>query len=86
MNEKIKELAIKAAIQHYPTFDSVALYGEYSKRSYDKEIENMMLAFAELIVKECLKVVEDTIDDGDASCCTNMADFITRNIKNHFES
>ena len=39
--------------------------------------------FAELIVKECVQVSEDDITDGDA-CCTNTADRIARQIKQHF--
>lgn len=39
--------------------------------------------FAELIVKECAKVSEDDITDGDA-CCTNTADRIARQIQKHF--
>jgi hypothetical protein len=39
--------------------------------------------FAELIVKECAKVSEDDITDGDA-CCTNTAYRIASQIKKHF--
>ena len=39
--------------------------------------------FAELIVRECAKVSEDDITDGDA-CCTNTASRIARQIKKHF--
>jgi hypothetical protein len=39
--------------------------------------------FAELIVRECAKVSEDDITDGDA-CCTNTAYRIARQIKKHF--
>ena len=39
--------------------------------------------FAELIVRECAQVSEDDITDGDA-CCTNTADRIARQIKQHF--
>jgi hypothetical protein len=39
--------------------------------------------FAELIVRECSKISEDDITDGDA-CCTNTAYRIARQIKRHF--
>jgi hypothetical protein len=39
--------------------------------------------FAELIVRECAKVSEDDITDGDA-CCTNTAYRIASQIKEHF--
>jgi hypothetical protein len=39
--------------------------------------------FAELIVRECAKVSEDDITDGDA-CCTNTAYRIASQIKKHF--
>ena len=39
--------------------------------------------FAEAIVRECAKVSEDDITDGDA-CCTNTAYRIAGQIKKHF--
>ena len=42
-----------------------------------------MQEFAKLIVRECAQVSGDDITDGDA-CCTNTADRIARQIKQHF--
>ena len=46
-------------------------------------LPTVQLKFAELLVKECAKVSEDDISDGDA-CCANTADRIARQIKKHF--
>jgi hypothetical protein len=48
---------------------------DYHQKRYEK--------FAELIVRECAKVSEGDITDGDA-CCTNTAYRIARQIKKHF--
>ena len=53
--------------------------GDYEMSVTGKDLEY----FAELIVKECVQVSEDDITDGDA-CCTNTADRIARQIKQHF--
>ena len=48
-----------------------------------EELAVMVNHFAELIVRECAKVSEGDITDGDA-CCTNTAYRIARQIKKHF--
>ena len=68
MNEKLKELKNQA-------FEMT----EWEELDYDVIMER----FGELIVQECAQVSEDDITDGDA-CCTNTADRIARQIKNHF--
>jgi hypothetical protein len=68
MTERIQELAIEAG---------------YSKDFVEIGLPGNQLKFAELIVKECSKISEDDITDGDA-CCTNTADRIARQIKKHF--
>ncbi len=47
--------------------------------------ENLIIleTLAQEIAKECAKVSEDDITDGDA-CCTNTAYRISRQIKKHF--
>ena len=67
MNERIKQLAEQAG--YHPDIFELCKPG--------------MEKFAELIVRECAKVSEDDITDGDA-CCTNTADRIARQIKKHF--
>ena len=67
MNERIKQLAEQAG--YHPDIYEICKPG--------------MEKFAELIVRECAKVSEDDITDGDA-CCTNTADRIARQIKKHF--
>ena len=67
MNERINGLWWKARIG-------------YNNQNCDPEV---VAKFAELIVKECAKVSEDDITDGDA-CCTNTAYRIASQIKKHF--
>jgi NADH:ubiquinone oxidoreductase subunit E len=71
MNDRIKELAEQVGSTHKQNL------GVY--QFYTDELEK----FAELIVKECAKVSEDDITDGDA-CCTNTAYRIASQIKKHF--
>ena len=47
------------------------------------EIAKRAQVLVELIVRECAKVSEDDITDGDA-CCTNTASRISDQIKKHF--
>lgn len=73
MNKKIEEL-IKESYGSVQEWDNHLFYDE----SFSLE------KFAELIVMECIKVANDTVDDGDTGCCTNMAGFIESNIAHHF--
>ena len=70
MNERIGQLAIRCSIE-------TGSYEYGSRPEFDYE------RFAELIVRECAKVSEDDITDGDA-CCTNTAYRIASQIKEHF--
>jgi hypothetical protein len=70
MNERIGQLAIRCSIE-----TGSYEYGSRPEFDYEK--------FAELIVRECAKVSEDDITDGDA-CCTNTAYRIASQIKEHF--
>ena len=79
MNERIKELS-KQAGEH--------AYTEYRKQtpetySTNKEIEDFFEEkFAELIVRECLSIVEPTEDSGDEWCVTLKG--TAQEIKQHF--
>jgi hypothetical protein len=70
MNKRIGQLAIRCSIE-----TGSYEYGSRPEFDYEK--------FAELIVRECAKVSEDDITDGDA-CCTNTAYRIASQIKEHF--
>jgi hypothetical protein len=70
MNNRIKELANQCRIEYRDG------HGGFIEQ-FDEE------TFAELIVRECAKVSEDDITDGDA-CCTNTAYRIASQIKEHF--
>jgi hypothetical protein len=70
MNKRIGQLAIRCSIE-------TGSYEYGSRPEFDYE------RFAELIVRECAKVSEDDITDGDA-CCTNTAYRIASQIKEHF--
>jgi len=72
MNERIRLLAEQAGLK-------IPVDAEYNGHIYRHALEK----FAELIVRECAKVSEDDITDGDA-CCTNTAYRIASQIKKHF--
>ncbi len=75
MNEKIKDLALKAGMEDYPTYGVNTLYG-------NKEIEN----FAELIVKETIKVIQATAAESvdlDRTLVENVS-WTVNDIKKHF--
>ena len=75
MNERIKLLA-----EQVGAVQNVLAMGRHDGVLFtETELEK----FAELIVQECAQVSEDDITDGDA-CCTNTADRIARQIKQHF--
>ena len=72
MNKQIEHCLYQAGLTASGCWDEL---GTYEQEAIEK--------FAELIVKECVQVSEDDITDGDA-CCTNTADRIARQIKQHF--
>jgi hypothetical protein len=72
MNERIDHCLYEAGLTAQGCWDEL---DDYAKTGIEK--------FAELIVRECAKVSEDDITDGDA-CCTNTADRIARQIQKHF--
>jgi hypothetical protein len=73
MNELVKELAKKCYITSTSYFDG---RGNITETFFDKE------KFAELIVRECLKIVEPTEDSGDEWCVTLKG--TAQEIKEHF--
>jgi hypothetical protein len=75
MNKRIEELLYETGAR----YNGYHLTGETRLYTEDVDYEK----FAELIVKECSKISEDDVTDGDA-CCTNTADRIARQIKKHF--
>lgn len=76
MNERIKALADQCYYDDNVRPDGTRI-SECEFIIFDKQ------KFAELIVRECAQVSLDDISDGDA-CCTNTADRIARQIKEHF--
>jgi hypothetical protein len=78
MNERIRKLAGQAGFEteHHKWIFANDNVGE-------GECHELLEKFAELIVRECAKVSEDDITDGDA-CCTNTAYRIASQIKKHF--
>lgn len=56
---------------------------QLAEQVYGTQATEQEIKFAELIVRECAKVSEDDITDGDA-CCTNTAYRIASQIKEHF--
>jgi hypothetical protein len=75
MNERIREL-VKQANGYWE-------YGDFNIPHSVYFTETDLQKFAESIVRECSKISEDDITDGDA-CCTNTAYRIARQIKRHF--
>ena len=73
MNERIKELAIEAnMIASEPNgFDPTGLTKSQQK-------------FAELIVRECISVVDDAERGGGNEIWDNAVKFIRKDIKQHF--
>jgi hypothetical protein len=86
MNERIQELIKQAG-----DYVNEVYIPPVRSKTPDKIWEDGHIAWttlfneklAELIVRECAKVSEDDITDGDA-CCTNTAYRIASQIKKHF--
>jgi hypothetical protein len=70
MNEQIKELAEKAAQQHGHTI------------KFSNEITETLNSFAELIIKECIRVPYDMWDKAELNA--DIAVKIENRIRNHF--
>jgi hypothetical protein len=76
MNERIRLLAEQAGIEF--TYDPT----ETPMRAFVECWEDEMAKFAELIVRECLSIVEPTEDSGDEWCVTLKE--TAQEIKEHF--
>ena len=72
MNEKIKELAEQAGSTHK---QNLGVYQFYSD-----ELEK----FAELIIRECLGIVQDAERGGSNEIWDNAVKFIRRDLQEHF--
>ena len=70
MNERIRELAEQCRIETY------GVNGELLEFGFDEQ------KFAELIVRECLKIVEPDQTSGDEWCVT--LDETAQSIRQHF--
>jgi len=80
MNERFNDLRLDAGISR---LHEVPYMVAVNKEGEIIEPLDGLQKFAELIVRECAKVSEDDITDGDA-CCTNTAYRIASQIKEHF--
>jgi hypothetical protein len=72
MNERIQELVEQAGGHFGKDLEFAVVFGELD--DFKK--------FAELIVRECLKIVEPTLDSGDEWCVTLKG--TAQEIKEHF--
>lgn len=84
MNERIKELAVQAMDKHFPSFDNITARGQYSSSTYNRAIEEMMLMFAELIVRECVEIVEASKAGFSQVPAEVALDLTAKNIKAYF--
>ena len=76
MNERTQQLAVNAGLY-------VDLYGKpWPKSMSAEECEAAYKKFAELIVRECLNIVEPDEDSGDEWCVTLKG--TAQEIKEHF--
>ena len=76
MNERIKELAEQAGIDFFNSTDP-----EYSGREYCEAWTEQQQKFAELIVQECLYIVEGEDDCGPDTKSVRLA---MERMKQHF--
>jgi len=58
MNERIKELALKAGFKKY---DGTSLYSPYIE---GMELNDELQEFAELIIAKCVEIADDYSDSG----------------------
>ena len=58
MNERIKELALKAGFKNY---DGTSLYSPYIE---GMELNDELREFAELIIAKCVEIADDYSDNG----------------------
>jgi hypothetical protein len=73
MNERIKELADKIWAEEY-----------WDNPATDKLLPAQLNKFAELIVAECLGIVDDAERGGSNDIWDNAVKFIRRDLQEHF--
>ena len=73
MNERIKELADKIWADEY-----------WDKPNTDKLLPAQLNKFAELIVQECVAIVDDAERGGSNEIWDNAVKFIKRDLLEHF--
>ena len=73
MNERIRELADKIWEEKY-----------WTNPNTDKLLPAQLNRFAELIVRECLSIVDDAERGGSNEVWDNAVKFIRRDLKEHF--
>jgi len=73
MNERIRELADKIWAEEY-----------WNNPNTDKLLPAQLKKFAELIVKECVDIVDDAKRGRDNEVWDNAVNFVRRELKEHF--
>ena len=81
MNELIRQLAEQAGAKFHPAQLVNSPYGGIVSEYWDTYKLDPE-KFAELIVQECLKIVEPTVDSGDEWCVTLKG--TAQEIREHF--
>ena len=81
MNEKIKELIEQAGIESYP---AKLLVNTDEEGKVSSKWEIPLEKFAELIVRECLSIVDDAERGGSNEVWDNAVKFIRKDLKEHF--
>ena len=79
MNERITQLAVEAGLLNYIDLETPRRYF-ISGNADLEEVEK----FAELIVQECISVVDDAERGGSNEIWDNAVKFIRRDLKEHF--
>jgi hypothetical protein len=78
MNERIKELALDAGI-------GFTLWDDSGREMIDNYTpEEHLEKFAELIVRECISIVDDAERGGSNEIWDNAVKFIRRDLQEHF--
>jgi len=77
MNERIKQLAEQAGAVFEPT-------NGLNDCPQDSLVDDEIQKFAELIVRECLSIVDDAERGGSNEVWDNAVKFIRKDLKEHF--
>lgn len=85
MNERIKMLAEQAGFE---AFNGLGLAGrselDETLQIHEYPVGELVNKLAELIVKDCLKIVDDATRGGSNETWDNAVKFIRRDLKEHF--